>query len=227
MHTPLTQSFEVIFKRIRSSDTLLSKSTISTAMAAFILATVSIGFAKEPLTEGETDPVMKDFDPYMIKALYGTDAKGLTGRFGAEGGMADLLTEPAFVELIKKHDVKLFNGPMLGDLKPTSAKFWVRTAGPAKVQIKVGEQASAAAETSATDDFTAVMIEAVHELHLCRYSRWQSHSERRLSLPHGTGGRPEGAVRCRVWFGSSLRPVERICLEQHGEVPAAGLSWVG
>jgi alkaline phosphatase D len=157
MHTPLTQSFEVIFKRIRSSDTLLSKSTISTAMAAFILATVSIGFAKEPLTEGETDPVMKDFDPYMIKALYGTDAKGLTGRFGAEGGMADLLTEPAFVELIKKHDVKLFNGPMLGDLKPTSAKFWVRTAGPAKVQIKVGEQASAAAETSATDDFTAVM----------------------------------------------------------------------
>lgn len=134
-------------------------SKIHTAViCAAILASGCLVFAKEPLTEGETDPVMKDLDPYMIDALYGSDAKGQTGRFGAEGGMADLLMESAFVDLVKKHDIKLFNGPMLGDLQPTSAKFWVRTAGPATVQIQVGEQTSSAVQTSATDDFTAVMV---------------------------------------------------------------------
>ena len=131
---------------------------LTSVVAMVILLCGVFAFAKEPLTEGETDPVMKDLDPYLINALYGTDAKGQTGRFGASGGMADLLTEPAFVELVKRHDVKLFNGPMLGDLQPTSAKFWVRTAGPADVQIKVGDLSSEVVQTTVRDDFTAVMI---------------------------------------------------------------------
>lgn len=135
----------------------LQITNLTTTFIVIVLAMASIAFAKEPITEGEMDPVMKDLDPYLIKALYGTDPKGLNGRFGAEGGMADLLTEPAFVELIKKHDIKLFNGPMLGDLQPTSAKFWVRTAGAANVQIKVGPLSSNTIQTKAADDFTAVM----------------------------------------------------------------------
>jgi alkaline phosphatase D len=135
----------------------MPKSIVNYAVIAVILGAGSIAFAKEPLTDGEQAPVMKDLDPYLIEAFYGTDAKGQTGRFGEEGGMADLLTEPKFVELIEKHDLKLFNGPMLGDIKPTSAKFWVRTAGPATVQIIVGEQASEAVQTAVQDDFTAVM----------------------------------------------------------------------
>jgi len=135
----------------------LSKPLLNSVIATVILAAATISLAKEPLTEGEQDSVMKDLDPYLIEALYGTDAKGQTGRFGAEGAMADLLTEPAFVELVEKHDIKLFNGPMLGDVKPTSAKFWVRTAGPATVQVSVGEQTSETARTAAADDFTAVM----------------------------------------------------------------------
>ncbi len=132
--------------------------TIATILIAVSVTLTAFGvFAKKPITEGETDPVMKDLDPYMIDALYGTDAKGQTGRFGAEGGMADLLTELDFVKLIDKHDVRLFNGPMLGDVKPTSAKFWVRTAGSVKVQIRVGERSSDVMATSAADDFTAVM----------------------------------------------------------------------
>lgn len=142
--------------------TSLTFKRIVSCVVALVLTASSHGFAKEPLTEGETDPVMRDLDPYLIKALYGTDAKGKTGRFGAEGGMAELLTEPEFVALIKKHDLKLFNGPMVGDLQPTSAKFWVRTAGPATVQIKVGEHTSQLAKTTEADDFTAVMT--VNEL---------------------------------------------------------------
>jgi len=128
-----------------------------TCLVTVILVSGYLAFGKEPITEGETDPVMKDLDPYMIDALYGSDSKGQTGRFGAEGGLADLLAERAFVELIEKHDIKLFNGPMLGVLKPDSANFWVRTAGPATVQIIVGEQTSSVAETSAEDDFTTVL----------------------------------------------------------------------
>ena len=117
----------------------------------------SIAVAKEPVTEGEQSAVMKDLDPYLIKALYGTDVKGQTGRFGAEGGMKDLLSEPEFIELVRKHDLKLFNGPMLGDIKPTSAKFWLRTAGPASVQIRVGTLASEIAKTNSATDFTTVL----------------------------------------------------------------------
>ncbi|QDV82084.1 alkaline phosphatase D family protein [Planctomycetes bacterium TBK1r] len=130
---------------------------LTTFIATLLLTAGASAWAKEPLTEGEQDPVMLDLDPYLIDALYGSDPKGQTGRFGAEGGLADLLSEPEFVNLVEKHDLKLFNGPMLGDLKPTSAKFWVRTAGPARVQISVGAQSSDTVQTAAEDDFTAVM----------------------------------------------------------------------
>ncbi len=122
-----------------------------------MLAAGDLTTAKEPITEGETSPVMKDLDPYLIKALYGNDPKGQTGRFGAEGGMAELLAEKHFVKLIEKHDLRLFNGPMLGDIRPTSASFWVRTAGPATVHVQVGKQQSDTVETTAADDFTTVM----------------------------------------------------------------------
>ena len=65
--------------------------------------------AKDPITEGETSPVMLDLDPYLIDALYGKESGGKTGRFGKEGGMANLLEEPAFVELVKKHDLSLIH----------------------------------------------------------------------------------------------------------------------
>ncbi len=117
----------------------------------------SLSFSKEPITEGEKDPVMLDLDPFLIDALYGKDKAGLTGRLGEEGAMVDLLKEPGFSDLIKKHNLKLFNGPLIGSITPTSARFWVRTAGPAEVQIAVGEQTSEKVSTNKSNDFTAVM----------------------------------------------------------------------
>lgn len=137
----------------------MSRARFSIATFVLILTsfTAAQAMAKTPITEGESDPVMKEIDPFMIDALYGKDEKGQTGRFGAEGGLADLLDEPEFVELIEKHDLQLFNGPVLGDVQPTSAKFWVRTAGGFDVQVKVGELVSKVVATDPEDDFTAVL----------------------------------------------------------------------
>lgn len=63
--------------------------------------------AKIPRTEGESDPAMKEVDPYMIDALYGKDPEGQTGRLGAEGGLVDLLAEPNFVDLLNSTALSL------------------------------------------------------------------------------------------------------------------------
>ncbi|MGC6424155.1 MAG: alkaline phosphatase D family protein [Lentimonas sp.] len=116
--------------------------------------------AKYPVTKGETDPVLMDLDPYMIEALrgdqYAQTGKIPRGRFGSEGGIVELMQESAFVELVEKHDLKLFNGPMLGSVSSTSAKIWLRTAGPAKFQLVVEGRPSEVVETSAETDFTGI-----------------------------------------------------------------------
>lgn len=127
----------------------------------FVLSALAINvWAKPPLTEGETDPVMLDLDPYMIEALRGstefTNEKIPPGRFGSEGSIVDLLEEPAFVELIGKHDLKLFNGPMLGAVTPHSARIWIRTAGPASFQVACGDHVSEPVTTTAENDFAGI-----------------------------------------------------------------------
>ncbi len=176
-------------------------------IAFFAIATAAE--AKEPIIEGETSSVMKDLDPYLIKALYGTDKNGQTGRFGAEGGMADLLTEPAFVGLVKKHDLKLFNGPMLGDVKPSSAKFWVRTAGNAKVQIAVGDLTSEVIETSSVEDFTAVMtVSGLQPFTDYQYSVvLDGQRIERDAFKFRTAPQPGQKVQFDVAFGSGARYV--------------------
>ncbi len=178
-------------------------------IATVILFVAAVSNAKEPLTEGETAAVMKDLDPYLIEALYGTDANGQTGRFGAEGGIADLLAEPKFVELIEKHDLKLFSGPMLGDIQPTSVKFWVRTAGPATVQVDVGEQTSEAVKTTPVDDFTAVMT--VNGLKpFTEYTYWlvvDGKKIERESFRFRTAPEKDQKVKFHVTFGSGSRYV--------------------
>jgi len=112
-------------------------------------------FAKDPITDGETDPVMLDLDPYMIEALR---SNKFEGRFGKKGSIIQLMKEHKFQELIKKHDLKLFNGPMLGSIAATSAKVWIRTAGPATFYIKVGNLKSKEVKTTEASDFTGVAL---------------------------------------------------------------------
>ena len=164
---------------------------------------------KEPITEGEKSAVMLDLDPYMIDALYGADAKGQTGRFGAEGGLADLLKEPKFAALIQKHDLKLFNGPMLGDVRPTSAKFWVRTAGSAEVQIVVGERKSQVVTTDAREDFTAVLeVDRLQPFTEYPYEvRVDGKPIQREAFRFRTAPEPGQKAKFHVTFGSGARYV--------------------
>ncbi len=170
---------------------------------------MSLSSAKEPITAGETDPVMLELDPFMIDALYGQDAKGLTGRLGAEGGMADLLAEPEFAKLVEKHGLKLFNGPMLGDVRPTSAKFWVRTAGPATVQVKVGPHVSLALKTNADEDFTAVLqVDGLEPFTDYQYEVVVDGKPiRRDAFRFRTAPQPGQKVKFHVTFGSGARYV--------------------
>tara|TARA_R110002049_G_scaffold305056_3_gene501174 strand:+ start:135097 stop:136572 length:1476 start_codon:yes stop_codon:yes gene_type:complete len=174
-----------------------------------LLCTFSCCGAKEPITEGEQDPVMLDLDPFLIELLYGSDAKGQTGRLGAEGGMADLLNEPKFIELVEKHQLKLFSGPMLGDIKPTSAKFWVRTAGPASVQIKIGQRTSQVVQTGSVDDFTAVLtVDGLTPFTDHRYSVLVDANEiQRDSFQFRTAPEKGQRTKFHVTFGSGSRYV--------------------
>lgn len=181
------------------------------AMFCFLNAGVS---AKEPITEGEQSPVMQDLDPYLIDALYGQDAKGQTGRFGAEGGMAELLQEPAFRKLVEKHDLKLFNGPVLGDIQPTSAKFWLRTAGAAKVHIKVMSEShiwNVASATSEKDDFGIVLlVEGLAAFTDYTYSiTVDGKTIQRESFRFRTAPAPGQKVQFDVAFGSGARYVPK------------------
>ena len=188
---------------------MLTNPLLRSVVAAVILVSANGAAAKEPLTEGEQSAVMRDLDPYLIKALYGTDAKGQTGRFGAEGGLAELLEEPAFVELVRKHDLKLFSGPMLGDIKPTSAKFWLRTAGPARVQINVGELQSEMVQTTSADDFTAIMtVRGLEPFTDYTYLvNLDGKTVQRDSFRLRTAPQPGQKVQFDVTFGSGARYV--------------------
>lgn len=165
--------------------------------------------AKEPITEGEQAAVMLDLDPYLINALYGNDPAGQTGRFGAEGGLADLLKEPAFQALVSKHDLRLFSGPMLGDLQPTSVRFWMRTAGPADLQVRVGEQLSDRVTTSAKQDFTTVLkVAGLEPWTDYNYAVLLDGKEiQRESFRFRSAPLPGQAVRFHVDFGSGARYV--------------------
>ncbi len=184
---------------------------------------------KVPITQGETDPVMLDIDPYMIDALYGQDPNGQSGRFGAEGGMTDLLAEPEFVKIIEKHDLKLFNGPMLGDIQPTSAKFWVRTAGPAKVQIKVGQQFSKINATAAIHDFTAVLsVENLSPFTDYRYAvLLDQKTIERPSFQFKTAPRAGSKVKFHVAFGSGSRYVPVNEFAWHNMAKSRPLAYLG
>jgi len=100
---------------------------------------------------------------YVRKAL---DAGLPPGRFlaGPRALLAPLQEAAAFRDLIdRRHDADYVHGPLLGGVTDTQARFWVRTAEEASVQVVVepadgneGPRRSAAAQAGADRDFTGV-----------------------------------------------------------------------
>lgn len=116
--------------------------------------------AKPPIMTPADTPVLGELDPFIISEIYNSK--------NVEASLADLQDSDAFKALIKKHKLKLFGGPMLGCVTPTSAKIWVRTPHASKVQVVVGHGPvpdarrtavikTDVATTSAKEDFTAVL----------------------------------------------------------------------
>lgn len=121
---------------------------------AFIVAITLLGLAansqaKTPIATPPDTPVVGDLDAHLLDTLYKID--------DADAGLATIVETQGFKKLIEKHDLKLFGGPMLGCVTDTTARFWVRTPGPAKVQVIAGNLKSNTAETRPADDYAAIL----------------------------------------------------------------------
>jgi alkaline phosphatase D len=84
---------------------------------------------------------------------------------GPRGFLKPLVESDAFQTLAKRKASPLVHGPMVGSVTETSARFWVRTADEAEVEVRV-RPAEAGADaapvvvrgrTTAADDYTAVV----------------------------------------------------------------------
>lgn len=140
------------------SSLLLAPACAASARLALITAcfgTIAIGTiaaAKPPIPTPLETPVVGEADAFVLKHLYPSDK--------ADAGLMDLQHLPAYRQLVEKHDLRLFSGPMLGAVTDTSAKVWLRTAHPADVRIvarAAEHQVAAEGSTSGKDDLTIVL----------------------------------------------------------------------
>jgi alkaline phosphatase D len=115
--------------------------------------------AKEMIPTPQDEPVLGELEPVLVKALLGKEVS-------ADASWSTVYQQPAILEQIKKHDLKLFGGPMLGCLSDTGAKVWVRTIRPASVQVVVGTgpKLNGRVETKAATSTIASDLTAICEL---------------------------------------------------------------
>ena len=122
----------------------------SQIMTVCLLAAAPAACAKPPVTGGETDPVLKDLTPVLVEMLGGgPEDKG--GPLGPDASLVDLMNLPRFQALVKRHELRLFTGPMLGAVTPHAARFWVRTPGAAKIRVIVGRDRQLASPVRSAD----------------------------------------------------------------------------
>lgn len=120
---------------------------IPATVASFLL--LSHSQAKPPIPTPMDVPVVGELDDYLLKTLY-KEKK-------TDTGLTEIADDPEFKKLVKKHGLQLFSGPTLGCVTDSSARFWVRTAGPAEVQVISGAQKSPVVKTAADKDYTALI----------------------------------------------------------------------
>jgi alkaline phosphatase D len=133
--------------------------TTTLRMTLFIVTGLLIAtrvLAKPPIMTPPDTPVLGEVDSYIINTIYNSKEP--------EASLASVQDDEKFASLIDKHDLRLFGGPMLGCVTPTSAKVWVRTSRPARVQVVVSADASFASpvrsaevHTGVDRDYTAVL----------------------------------------------------------------------
>ena len=91
-------------------------------------------------------PILGELEPLWVKHIH--DAKD------KETSLAVLAENPEYQSILKKHQINLLGGPIIGQLTPTSAVVWFRSAVPAQVTVKVGEKTFGPMATSFDSDLT-------------------------------------------------------------------------
>ncbi len=131
----------------------------SKLMVGFIAlaAIVSVVRGKDMIRTPADIPVLGELEPVLIDAL-------IPKVPDTESSWAKVNDQPAIRAQIAKHNLQLFSGPMLGCVTANSARFWVRTAAEADVQIVLGTDADLAeplrsklVRTRAAVDLTALI----------------------------------------------------------------------
>ncbi|SVD63338.1 uncharacterized protein METZ01_LOCUS416192, partial [marine metagenome] len=105
--------------------------------------------AKDMIRTPSDVPVLGELEEYLVQEL-------LLKQKNRDASLADINQKPGFKALIKKHNLKLFGGPVIGKVTPTSAVVWLRS--PDATQVKVTAQPGnivGIASTSKARDFTA------------------------------------------------------------------------
>jgi len=165
--------------------------------------------AKPPIMTPADTPVLGELDAFIINTIYNSK--------DVEASLANVQNNAQFKALIKKHDLRLFGGPMLGCVTPTSAKIWVRTSTPSKVELIVSADPtlaspprSAAVNTTAKNDYTATLnITGLKPFTTYHYDVLvNGRSALKKPLPKfKTNPKPNQKIKFSVAFGGGARYV--------------------
>ena len=165
-------------------------------------------------------------EPYFFKKI-------LNGR-DLDGSIAQHWKDPELQAILKKHEIDLFGGPMLGDVTATTAKFWLRATRPGKLIVKVNESASGKpvfqAEAMAAQENDLVVVLAVEGLkpfthYVAEFTDENGPVGRRANRFRTSPAKDQKA-RFSVGFGGGARynpPKERIWKTIAGRLPHAFL----
>lgn len=168
--------------------------------------------AKPPIPTPADTPVLGEVEPWLFKNIMDGEDK--------DGSLAKVYKEPSFQALVKKHELRLFGGPMLSDVGEDSVVVWLRTPSPQniRVEVKDGEGScvsQANSKTSESNDLTAkIRVKGLEPLTQYTYKLFDSQGE--IPVPNATfrTAPAQGQkATVRVAFGGGSRynpPKERI-----------------
>lgn len=115
-----------------------------------ILVLAAIPVAAKSLIPTPPDfPILGELEPLWVKHIH--DAPE------TESNLESLSKNPDYQIMLKKHGVNLLGGPAIGQLTPSSATVWFRTAHPAKVVITHAGKTFGPVTTSYQTDLTGTI----------------------------------------------------------------------
>ena len=210
----------------------MKRPAIISILTQFLIALLSHSgiLAKNPIPTPANDPFIGPLEPYLFeKILKGKDL---------DGSIAKHWSDPALRAIVKKHGIELFGGPMLGNVTPTSATFWLRATRPSAISLTVTEATvdkdpspTFKAEAKATEASDLTVLLEVKGLrpftkYVAQFSDDEGNVLARSSHPFRTSPKKGHKARFSVGFGGGARynpPKERIWKTIAGRKPHAFL----